>query len=278
MLNRNSGQLQRKVKRLRRTLPLLYFSIFLGFHACVYNELPQPIDCGANPLTVELVSVVHTECGQQTGSLEVVASGGRGGPWNYRLGDEGEFQSTGIFAGLGAGTYEIVVNDNSGCTSSLEVTILNAAGLNLSVAMSPSGCLANEGSITVNASDGTPPYSYRLDDGEFQEQNVFEGLSSGRHTVRALDASGCEVTQQVRVFSGVSFEKDVKSIISTNCAITGCHNGTQFPDLRSFQITQEYAPLIKVQVVSRGMPLEGALSQEEINTIVCWVDDGAPAN
>ncbi len=44
--------------------------------------------------------------------------------------------------------------------------------------------------ITVLASD-PGNYSYQLDDGLFQESNVFENVSSGIHTIKVIDLNGC---------------------------------------------------------------------------------------
>lgn len=76
--------------------------------------------------------------------------------------------------------------------------------------------------------------------------------------------------------TAISFSSDVKSIIDTNC-IT-CHNGNQFPDLRTFEGVSNNATSVRTQVVSRRMPLGGSLSNEEIELIRCWIDSGALNN
>ncbi len=47
------------------------------------------------------------------------------------------------------------------------------------------------GSITVNATGGTPPYQYSLDNLTWQTANVFYGLLAGDYTVYVKDANGC---------------------------------------------------------------------------------------
>lgn len=79
-----------------------------------------------------------------------------------------------------------------------------------------------------------------------------------------------------------SFTEDVMPIISINCAISGCHEpGVQAPDLTQKENIIASAPLIKTQVQTRTMPpsdSEAPLSSNEIQTIVCWVDNGAQEN
>lgn len=73
-----------------------------------------------------------------------------------------------------------------------------------------------------------------------------------------------------------SFANDIKPIIDSNCI--SCHNGTQFPDLRTYQGVSTNAGIVKIQVVNRTMPIGGSLTNDEIDLISCWVDNGAPNN
>ena len=63
----------------------------------------------------------------QTGSIEIVASGGAGSGYEYRI-DEGNFVSNGVFRGLQAGTYRITARDASGCTVGLDVPVTSSNG------------------------------------------------------------------------------------------------------------------------------------------------------
>lgn len=60
--------------------------------------------------------------------------------------------------------------------------------------------------ITVLASD-PGNYSYQLDDGLFQDSNVFENVSSGIHTIKVIDVNGCSapLSDQVLVINYPKF-------------------------------------------------------------------------
>jgi len=73
-----------------------------------------------------------------------------------------------------------------------------------------------------------------------------------------------------------SYANDIEPIIATNCL--SCHSGTQFPDLRTYQGVSNNAGIVKTQVVNRTMPIGGSLTNDEIDLIACWVDNGAPNN
>lgn len=84
----------------------------------------------------------------------------------------------------------------------------------------------------------------------------------------------------------VSFSEDIRIIIETKCALSGCHNGDMGPDL-NWTIFQNFhqraeSGLVKFRVTNRIMPPDystgGPLTQEQINTIACWADQGAVNN
>ena len=84
----------------------------------------------------------------------------------------------------------------------------------------------------------------------------------------------------------VSFAAQIRPIIQSKCAISGCHNGDMGADLNwtnsdQFRASAE-SGLVKFRVTNHIMPPSsspaGPLSQEQINTIACWADQGALNN
>jgi len=76
----------------------------------------------------------------------------------------------------------------------------------------------------------------------------------------------------------VSFDDTIKPIIESNCAISGCHNGSQEPDLRSYAEIIRNKESIKTRTSDRSMPLGRTLTQTQIDAISCWVQQGALNN
>ena len=74
----------------------------------------------------------------------------------------------------------------------------------------------------------------------------------------------------------ISFAISVKPIIDNNCI--SCHNGNQFPDLRTYQGISSNAEKVRIQVVNRTMPIGGSLTANEIELIRCWIENGASDN
>ena len=248
----------------------------ISWQRCVDHKLPAPVNCDIDPVVLELVSVIDSNCALNDGSIEVSASGGTGS-YTYRLG-ESEGQLSAVFLDLPAGLYEISAADENGCSAVREVVVNSQSGLNMTFETTTAGCTSSAGSIVVTASGGTAPYSYKISDSAFSTGNTFENLGAGNYIVVVKDAAECEFSQTVKVKSGVSFSATISSIIETNCIVSGCHNGTQFPDFRVFKNIHDNAAQIKTLTGNRTMPEEGSLTEAEITVIACWVDDGALEN
>ncbi len=249
----------------------------IAWQGCEKDEVDEPVDCNVNPVEVQLVSVDDASCGATNGKVTLGATGGNG-QYKFSLGG-GAAQESAEFSNLGAGTYEVTATDGNNCTSSMEVSVENSDGMNIDVALTNAGgCGASQGGATITAFDGTEPYQYRLEDGSFVTTNSFSNLGAGEYDLTVRDATGCEVNQTLRILSGVSFATSISPIIQNKCAISGCHAGTQFPDFRVFKNIHDNAAKIKTLTGNGTMPQEGSLTQDEINLIACWVDDGALQN
>ncbi|NLJ07594.1 MAG: choice-of-anchor D domain-containing protein, partial [Sphingobacteriales bacterium] len=96
------------------------------------------------------------------GSFTVIASGGTT-PYQYSSDNGVNYQLSNSFSGLSPGTYQVVVKDANGCTTTATpVTIsLPSAALSLTATPTPASCFnACNGSVALTASGGTAPYNY----------------------------------------------------------------------------------------------------------------------
>ena len=260
-------------KRIFVVIALISALVWLG---CENETVEGPVDCDENPVMLELVSVQPANCAEKNGSVEVAASGGNG-EYSFSLAD-GAKQTASVFNGLSAGEYEIIVQDGNQCGDTLVVMIESESGLDMTFQSEVAGCKTSNGTVTVSGVNGTAPYQYKLGDGSFGSTNTFTNLAAGLHRLIVKDAAGCEVTKSARVSSGVSYATSIKGIIETKCAIDDCHNGNQFPDFRQFKNIHDNAAQVKNLTGDRTMPEDDTLTQEQIDLIACWVDDGAQNN
>lgn len=261
----------------KRTVIALTLMSALTWQKCDYEVVPGPVDCNENPVTITSVSSTEAECALMDGTISVEASGGDGS-YHYILGD-GKPQEAPLFEGIGAGVYTVTVVDGNTCSASMEVSVTNIDGLNITFETTEAGgCAESDGMLNVTAFNGVEPYQYRINEGSYSSGHEFTGLAKGVYNLTVSDASGCEVTQPVRIKSGISFAASIRPIIENSCAISDCHNGSQYPDFRVFKNIHDNAAQIKALTADRTMPQDGSITQTEINMIACWVDDGAPGN
>lgn len=247
---------------------------------CSSADEPGPVDCSVSNLSVTLTSSSPTSCGTNDGSITAVATGGDA-PYQFAL-DAQAYAANSNFTGLSAGTYQVKVKDTNGCERTSSVTLKPfGSTLAATISITDSGCKTSKGALTVNVTGGTGPYSYKINNGTASSSNVFSTLSTGSYSVLITDNTGCSVTQTVKILTGVSFAGEIKSIIDTNCAVSGCHvsGGSAPSSFTSFSTIQASASQIKSLTQSGAMPKNGSkLSQTQLDAIACWVDDGALNN
>ena len=183
---------------------------FSGLAANTYNAVVTDANGCTKTLSVVITQsgspvqiatqVVQVLCfGNSTGSITATASAGTA-PYMYRIGT-GAFGTNNVFQNLTAGTYAIEAKDANGCMTSVQVTVSQpTAALNATAIGSPALCAgASNGSITVNATGGTPAYMYKIGNGAFQTGNVFTNLAAGTYVIVVKDANGCEKSVQATV-------------------------------------------------------------------------------
>jgi hypothetical protein len=225
-------------------------------------------------------TVTAARCGQANGAIVSIASGATGAV-TYRL-NNGTEQSAATFSALAPGTYEVSAQDEAGCTTSGSVTVSDEPStLEVHPVVTASACGQSSGSVVVKAIGGAAPYRYRLDSAAFSTNDQFTQLAPGAYVVGVKDADGCTTVADVRVLSEVSFAATIKEMITTNCAVTGCHVGTRVPNFATTEDIFAYATKIKERTGERSMPPPGSgreLTDEQIAQIACWADDGAPDN
>jgi gliding motility-associated-like protein len=168
-------------------------------------------------------SVGNVLCGgQNTGSITVAGSGGTPG-YSYRL-NNGNFQTSGQFSGLVAGTYTVTVRDANQCTATTSLVVSAPPVLTVSIGSSQgAGCAGGTGSFTATGGGGVPPYEYRLNAGSFQSSGSFGNLAAGTYVVTVRDANSCTVTQTVTISQPTSLV--LAPPVVTDVACSGLANG-----------------------------------------------------
>jgi hypothetical protein len=256
---------------------LVWMSISL-YMSCTSSDEPTPVNCENSDLLVSFTSIDPTSCSSTDGAITATATGGES-PYQFAI-DSQPYSSSLNFVGLGAGTYTLKVKDKNGCESGVSVK-LNATGSTLAATLqiTDSGCKTNNGAIVIVATGGVAPYAYTLNGGALSTTNAFFGLATGSYSMKVTDSEGCSVTQTVNVYSGVSYNTEIKKIMDTYCTLSGCHIDGGNISFKVLANIQASAKDVKARTQSGNMPKNGVkLQQSELDAIACWVDDGARDN
>jgi hypothetical protein len=78
-----------------------------------------------------------------------------------------------------------------------------------------------------------------------------------------------------------SFAADVNPIFQSSCAISGCHAAGSFNGpgaLTTYDQISNNKIAIRTVIANGTMPKTGSLTTAQRNTIICWIDNGAPSN
>lgn len=166
------------------------YSVTVSYGGCS-TVLNYNITVNPNP-TINVIQHVNVDCyGNNNGKLEVAGASGST-PYYYSWSN---MANTALIDNLSPNTYTVTVTDANGCSVSDSYVITQPAAplvINNFAVHNESGVNVGDGSITVNASGGTPSYMYSNDGGAtWQGSNIFGGLHFGTYSMMVKDANGC---------------------------------------------------------------------------------------
>jgi hypothetical protein len=108
-------------------------------------------------------------------------------------------------------TFEILVTDANGCTTSASGTITIPAPIEVDITHTDETVLgANDGTATISANGGNPPYDYAWSDG--QAGQTATNLAPGNYGWTVTDANGCTETGTVVIQEGVNATQDLPGL------------------------------------------------------------------
>ena len=148
--------------------------------------------------------------GDNDGTISAAASGGAT-PFSYSL-NGGAFQNNNQFTGLQPGTYTITVKSANGCSATKSITVSEPNNLIVNASSTPANLGASDGTASVSAIGGTPPYSFSWSNGD--TGSSISGLLAGTYTVTITDDHQCQVVEEVSVgvIGGVEDRPQIRAI------------------------------------------------------------------
>ncbi|MBD0831736.1 T9SS type B sorting domain-containing protein [Aestuariibaculum sediminum] len=160
---------------------------------------PLPIDAIITPSTTMLSCF-----GDKTASITVTnILGGQGGNYMFTLNmvspvqSSSGPQSSNVFSGLGAGTYNVTVSDGFTCeTTFADITISEPDQIVASLVRATTQTCTTDATLTLSATGGTGAYEYSDDESFTNVINTFTSditfsVAPGTYRYYVRDANGC---------------------------------------------------------------------------------------
>lgn len=162
------------------------------------NPITDNPDAGIFESALQIQKVISTpliaaissgtiNCFQGSTTVNVTASGG-----------VLPYSGTGSF-NVKAGTYTYIVTDAEGIKDTVSTTITEPKAIASSLT---SGTISTSGGTTtiqVSTTGGTTPYSYSINNVDFQTSNTFYNIASGTYTITTKDANGCIASNNLTI-------------------------------------------------------------------------------
>jgi gliding motility-associated-like protein len=189
---------------------------------CSAVQTIVPISNLAAPI-IDSVQTTEPSCvGATDGGVTIFASGGGG--YQYAV-NGGALQGSNVFAGLGAGTHSIMVEDVAGCQLLMNVILTDPIAITFTDLVVDLLCYQDlSGSITITASGGGGNYQYSFDGGTLQVSNTFNNLSAGTFPILIEDGAGCQGTGNVTIAEPI--ELVISTLSTTNLSCYAACDGT----------------------------------------------------
>lgn len=193
----------------------VYTIAIMDFNECSTNVNAEVLNLNPRIQIQPTVSDVRCYDGHDGSILLDVKSGT--GPFQFRW--DTQTSTTNSLTNIATGSYTVTITDSAGC--SLVSTIHVAQPLQpLRVNLTANTvCYGSTGSLEINATGGTSPYQYSLNNGQtYRPNNIIDSISIGSHSVLVKDNNACLQTGKGDVVAR-NEKADLNFLVSTRQSI-----------------------------------------------------------
>ncbi len=182
-----------------------------------------PVAISSPPALGATVTPTAASCfGLADGSITVSASGGTGA-LQYSINGT-TFQAGTSFNSLNANNYTVTIRDVNFCTTTQNTNVTQPLALVVTGNPTLVTCSGgNDGTVTINATNGIAPYTYSFNGGPYGTNSNFTNLSANSYSVSVKDSKGCIGNNSAVVTSNPVITGSIA--ISNPISCNGGHNG-----------------------------------------------------
>lgn len=189
---------------------------------CVVSKVKQvTVECCDDHFDTDGV-VTNLRCAETSdGAIDLTVRSDYG-PYVYEWSNGAEGED---LTDLEAGTYEVRVEDQVTCETTLSFTVESPPPIEIDTAIVMPTCNGGQdGAVTLNVSGATPDYEYNWQGAGFSLENGLSDIPAGDYDVTIRDANGCiyPLTIPVRELE-LTLDPAVDAIVPPSC--TGFSDG-----------------------------------------------------
>jgi gliding motility-associated-like protein len=157
-----------------------------------------------SPPVIDSITPLSKDCKNSVLNLNIKARS-TSGTLQYSLSDAAtrtNFINNNLFENVKTGTYWISIRDIAGCIIQKNYVLNGIPPIVFeSVRTTPSVCTKDDGTISIKADGGAGDLQFSIDSLNYQGENSFVNVKSGKYTVYAKDARECKNMSQAIVSS-----------------------------------------------------------------------------
>ncbi len=161
-----------------------------GLIGTASTVIVAPICCSVSTTST------NTNCPESCDGTVCVINATGTAPYTYQWSNGG---NTATLSAVCAGTYTVTVTDVNGCVSTATAVVTSPDPIVVTIdTIINESCTGNDGSVSVNVTGGTAPYT--IDLANFttaitysNSTGNFTGLNAGQYILNVTDANGCTI-------------------------------------------------------------------------------------
>jgi hypothetical protein len=213
---------------------------------CMVSAVDVTITEPTAPAITNVVPTSPSDCGVNDGSIVITATAGSA-VTEYSIDGGANWQNSGSFTGLTAGTYNVSVrNTGNTCvityaSNSVILSAPNAPSITNVTSTNPTDCMVTDGTITITSIGGSS-VKYSINGGvNWQNSNSFASLAGGTYQIRARNGNGSCIVSYPNIVLIDKVQPVISNVASTD--VTNCNiaDGTIIITASSAQGAVEYA-------------------------------------
>ncbi len=186
-----------------------YYATITDQNFCVLYDSAEVVNINGPSL---VISSIDETCGSTNGQVYLSVNNGTS-PYTFNWSNGATTQNLNYIV---AGNYSVTVTDANNCSDISSASIINIPGPTaITLGSQNSVCGNNNGSVWVEVTGGTAPYSYLWNTAPAQANDTAYNLVGGSsYSVTVTDSNACVITGTIAL---TNIDGPSSSIIQTNC-------------------------------------------------------------